>query len=134
MSLIRLLLAGAAGALAVVASAANAQPPTAAPAEPSASARMQGEQQSWIQDPHIHAFYALTVQAFAQGPGKVDEAAFTKTSYALFREFAVSRGEAPDAMVDHLKLIPGQVVQIAKEDPEVLTSYDNFVAALFGPQ
>lgn len=133
MTQIHRLVVGAAGALAV-ALAAHAQPAAAAPSDPAPGAGMQGDQQSWIKDPHIHAFYALSVQAFAQGPGKVDEAAFTKKSYALFREFAVSRGASPDAMVEHLKLIPGQVVQIAKEDPEVLKSYDNFVAALFGPQ
>jgi len=127
------LVVGAAGALAV-ALAAHAQLAAAAPAAPAPNARMQGDQQSWIGDPHIHAFYALSVQAFAQGPGKVDEAAFTQKSYALFREFAVSRGASPEHMVEHLKLIPGQVVQIAKDDPEVLKSYDNFVAALFGPQ
>jgi len=37
-------------------------------------------------------------------------------------------------MVDHLKLIPRQVVQIVKEDPHVLDSYQNFVDATFGPQ
>jgi hypothetical protein len=40
----------------------------------------------------------------------------------------------PEGMVDHLKLIPRQVVQIVKEDPHVLDSYDNFVAATFGPR
>jgi hypothetical protein len=40
----------------------------------------------------------------------------------------------PEGMVDHLKLIPRQVVQIVKEDPHVLDSYPNFVAATFGPQ
>ena len=37
-------------------------------------------------------------------------------------------------MVDHLKDIPGQMVGIAKDDPKVLDSYDNFVVALMGPQ
>jgi hypothetical protein len=37
-------------------------------------------------------------------------------------------------MQDHLKLIPRQVVQIVKDDPKVIDSYDNFVAATFGPQ
>ena len=40
----------------------------------------------------------------------------------------------PEINPDHLKLIPGQVVQIATEDPQALASYDNFVAAVFGPQ
>lgn len=107
--------------------------PAASPPTPQA-ANIQGDQQSWISDPHMHAFYALTVRAFADGPAKVDESAFTQKSYALFRDFGASRGVPPEHMVDHLKLIPGQVVQIAREDPEVLKSYDNFVAAVFGPQ
>ena len=52
----------------------------------------------------------------------------------IFRDFGVSIGWKPDAMQDHLKLIPRQVVQIVREDPHVLDSYDNFVAATFGPQ
>jgi hypothetical protein len=112
---------------------AAAQPAPAAPAAP-AAASLQGDQASWIADPHMHAFYELTVQAFAQGPAKLDEAAYTQKAYAIFRAFAVSRGVPPEHMVDHLKLIPGQVVQIAREDPEVLKSYENFAAAIFGPQ
>jgi hypothetical protein len=125
----------AAALAAALASAAWAHdPPTqGAPAAPAAGA-MQGDQAAWIADPHIHAFYDLSVQAFANGPAKVDEAAFTRNSYALFRAFGAARGVKPEAMVEHLKLIPGQVVQIAREDPEVLKSYDNFVAAVFGPQ
>jgi hypothetical protein len=116
-----------------LASPAWAQP--AAPAAPTASTTsLQGDQQSWINDPHMHAFYDLTVQAFAAGPAKVDTARFQTQSYALFAAFGASRGMKPAAMVDHLKLIPGQVVQIAREDPEVLKSYPNFVAAVFGPQ
>jgi hypothetical protein len=112
---------------------ANGRPAATAAAAP-ATGNMQGDQASWIADPHIHAFYDLTVQAFANGPAKVDEAAFTQKSYALFRAFGAARGMKPESMVDHLKLIPGQVVQIAREDPEVLKTYANFVAAVFGPQ
>jgi hypothetical protein len=36
-------------------------------------------------------------------------------------------------MLDHLKLIPRQVVGIVKENPAVLQSYDAFWAALAGP-
>jgi len=129
-----LRLVAALGALALASAAWAHDPPApSAPAAPATGA-MQGDQASWIADPHIHAFYDLTVQAFAGGPAKVDEAAFTQNSFALFRAFGAARGVKPEAMVDHLKLIPGQVVQIAREDPAVLDSYDNFVAAVFGPQ
>ncbi|MFC3068635.1 hypothetical protein [Phenylobacterium soli] len=135
MSRIHPLIIGLAGALAVANAAVAAHPDSHRQDAPEPAAmNIQGEQQSWIADPHMHAFYDLTVQAFAGGPAHVDQAAFTEKSYALFRDFAVSRRMSPEGMVDHLKLIPGQVVQIAKDDPEVLKSYDNFVAAVFGPQ
>lgn len=126
----------AAGLLAALAlgSAAAAHPPAATPAG-STTKNLQGnDAQSWIADPHMHAFYDTTVAAFAQGPAKVDVDAFEKKSFAIFREFGVSRGVGADAMQDHLKLIPRQVVAIVKEDPTVLDNYGNFVAAVFGPQ
>lgn len=103
-------------------------------APPAVHRDMQGDQQSWINDPHMHAFFDLTVAAFAHGPAKVDRAKFEADARAIFRDFATSRGMNPDAMVEHLKLIPGQVIQIATDDPKVLSSYDAFVTATFGPQ
>lgn len=115
------------------AGAAFAQPAAAPPAPPPKTVSIQGDQAGWINDPHMHAFYDLTKQAFAAGPAKVDEAAYTRQAYALFAAFGAAHGMKPEQMVDHLKLIPGQMVQIAREDPEVLKTYDNFVAAMFGP-
>ena len=96
---------------------------------------MQGnDEQAWINDPHMHAFYDTTVAAFAQGPAKVDVVAYERRCFAIFRDFAPTMHMTPEGMVDHLKLIPRQVVQIVKEDPKVLDSYKNFVDATFGPQ
>ena len=106
----------------------------AQPAAPSASASLQGDQRAWINDPHTHAFYDLTVAAFANGPAAVDKVKFEQDSQRLFRDFGKSMGVSPDAMEEHLKLIPDQVIQIATEDPKVLSSFDRFVAAVFGPQ
>ncbi len=127
-------LAIAITAIAAIGSSAFAQPPAGHAPASSANVNMQGDEQSWINDPHMHAFYQTTVLAFAQGPAKVDVATFEQKSYAIFREFGASRGMDPMRMQDHLKLIPRQVVQIVKEDPKVLDSYDNFVAATFGPR
>lgn len=99
------------------------------------TAKMQGnEEQAWINDPHMHAFFDTTRAAFAAGPAKVDAETYEQKSFAIFRDFAPTMHMSPDSMVDHLKLIPRQVVQIVKEDPKVLDSYDNFVAAVFGPR
>ncbi|MEO8112741.1 MAG: hypothetical protein ABI655_00075 [Phenylobacterium sp.] len=119
--------------LAAIASQAGAQHAPATPAPP-ASANLQGDQQAWINDPHMHDFYATTVAAFANGPAKVDVGGFERTSFAIFRDFGKSMGMDPMHMQDHLKLIPRQVVQIVREDPHVLDSYQNFVDATFGPQ
>jgi hypothetical protein len=119
-------------ALPVVATAAPAL--AQHPAAPS-TAHMQGnDEQSWINDAHMHAFYDTALAAFANGPAQVDVDAFERKSYAIFRAFGASRGMDPAKMQDHLKLIPRQVVQIARDDPKVLDSYKNFVDAIFGPQ
>ena len=132
------LAAGALVTLLALGSAARAHP---APGEAAAgehapsTANLQGnDQQSWINDPHMHAFYDASRAAFSNGPKKVDVPAFEQKSFAIFRDFGAARGMDPAAMQDHLKLIPRQVVKIVQEDPKVLDNYDNFVAATFGPQ
>jgi hypothetical protein len=129
-------LAAAAASLALLAITplAMAQVHAAAPAHGD-TAKMQGnDEQAWINDPHMHAWFETTKAAFAAGPGKVDADAYEQKSFAIFRDFAPTMHMSAEGMVDHLKLIPRQVVQIVKEDPHVLDSYDNFVAATFGPR
>jgi hypothetical protein len=93
----------------------------------------EGGAAEWIKDPHWHSYYDMTKQAFAQGPARVDVAGFEQKSFVLFRDFGKSMGVSPEHMQDHLKLIPRQIVQIVREDPHVLDSYQNFVDAAFGP-
>ena len=136
------LITVAAGALSVLAAAhaVHAQPAGhPAPADHAAGGgttkNLQGGgEQAWINDPHMHAFFDLTRTAFAGGAAKVDVDGYEQKSFAIFRDFAPAMHMSPEGMVDHLKLIPRQVVQIVKEDPHVLDSYPNFVAATFGPQ
>ncbi|MBW8815082.1 MAG: hypothetical protein JF588_16810 [Caulobacterales bacterium] len=90
--------------------------------------------QSWIQDAHIHQFYELSAASLKAPPSPEALTAYEQKSFAIFRAFAASRGMSPDAMQDHLKLIPRQVAQIAKEDPKALDTYGSFVDAVFGPQ
>ncbi len=130
----------AAGALAAALSwqAAYAQPAHGSSghdATPSSHANLQGnDEQAWINDPHMHAWFELTRTAFAGGPAKIDVDGYEQKSFTIFRDFAPRMHMTPEGMVDHLKLIPRQVVQIVKDDPHVLDSYDNFVAATFGPR
>ena len=121
-------------AAAALGSAALADPSAAAPASSTTKSLQGNDAQSWINDPHIHAFYDTTVAAFAGGPDKVDVAGYEEKSFAIFRDFGVAKGMGAAQMQDHLKLIPRQVVGIVKEDPKVLDSYANFVEAVFGPE
>lgn len=99
------------------------------------TANIQGnDQQSWINDPHMRQFYDLSVTSLKRPPSADEVSSYEQKAYAIFRDFASSRGMSPDAMQDHLKLIPRQVAQIAKDDPKVLDSYSAFVDAVFGPQ
>ena len=86
----------------------------------------------WKRSPHMRAYYDETVKTFANGTD-IDVDAYEARSFAIFREFARANGASEEKMVDHLKLIPRQVVGIVKEDPAVLKSYDAFWAALAGP-
>jgi len=132
-----LAAAAALGAILAAAPAAYAQHP-GAPAQTQAprgkTVGLQGGAAEWIKDPHWHTYYDMTKEAFAQGPAKVDVAGFEQKSFELFRDFGKSKGVPPEHMQDHLKLIPRQIVQIVRDDPHVLDSYQNFVDAAFGPQ
>jgi hypothetical protein len=86
----------------------------------------------WKRSPHLRAYYDETVKTFANGTD-IDVDAYEARSFAIFREFARANGMNEAGMLDHLKLIPRQVVGIVKEDPAVLKSYDAFWAALAGP-
>ncbi len=86
----------------------------------------------WKRSPHMRAYYDATVATFANGTD-IDVDAYEARSFAIFREFARANGVNEEGMIDHLKLIPRQVVGIVKENPGVLKDYDTFWAALAGP-
>lgn len=123
------IVTGAALAQAAPAPQASA-PKTSAPQ----TYDMRDDAASWISDPNVHAFYQATVEAFAQGPARVDRAAYETRSREIFRALAASKGWPPEKMEDHLKAIPGEMILIVTREPQTLKSYDSFVVALFGPQ
>ncbi len=110
--------------------------PAVASTPPAPSANMQGEDpRKFVDNAPIRAFYALSVATLRPGATPLDLKAYEAKSYALFYELGEmeAKGGGP-GMVDHLKLIPGQVVQIVKDDPRVLDSFDSFVDAMVGPR
>jgi hypothetical protein len=61
------------------------------------------------------------------------EAAAQPTTVDIQGAAEWKRSPYMQGMVDHLKLIPRQVVDIVKADSSVLKDYDAFWAALAGP-
>ena len=84
-------------------------------------------------NPNTRAFYDLSAKTFAKGTQGVDFADYQAKSFAIFRSLGTSMGVGPEAMQDHLKLIPGQVRDIVAEDPTALKDYDSFKLAMMGP-
>jgi hypothetical protein len=86
----------------------------------------------WKRSPYMRAFYQATVSTLENGTD-IDVDAYEARSFAIFREFARANGMNEQGMIDHLKLIPRQMVGIVKENPAVLKDYDAFWVALAGP-
>jgi hypothetical protein len=76
--------------------------------------------------------YALTVQVFAAGAENVRLEDYQEQIFALVRSSEEFKDD-PEAFVTHIKDIPGQLIEIILEDPEVLASCANFSVALVGP-
>ena len=118
-------------AVALLATPALAQPQDYTPK--AGTQGLQGDVQSFMYNDHMRAFYALAVETMKGGADEAEIAAFETKAYAIFGQFAVSRGMKPEGMIEHLKAIPRQVVAIAKEDPHTLDTFDSFVVAMVGP-
>ncbi len=100
----------------------------------SSTTNLQGDHSIFVTSPHVRAFYDLSVATLGPAaPRRPDIAAYERKSYALFRALGEAQGMKGADMQDHLKLIPRQVVQIVKDDPHVLDSYEAFMAAMLGP-
>ncbi len=97
------------------------------------SKALQGDRAAWVSDPHVHAFYELSRRALAGGPAGLDRERYMRDARAIFRDMGPAMGVSADVMEAHLRLIPGQVIDIATADPSVLRTYEGFVNAVLGP-
>ena len=111
-----------------------APPAIAQESSPPQTWSARDEQAPWDNDPAFHAFYQATVDAFAKGPEAVDRAAYESRSREIFSAFAVANNMPVEGVLDHLKAIPGEMIENARRDPQILASYDAFMEALRGPR
>jgi hypothetical protein len=118
----------------LIASPQHGQEPVAQPAaaQPPATISIRQNDVALCGTPFFDSLYALTVEVFSVGAAQVVEVDFREQVFALVRASAEFGGNA-EAFVEHIKDIPGQLVQIIREDGTVLDSCDNFSIALIGP-
>ena len=123
--------------LAALLAAAPASAQNGAPAATGGSTvNLQGgDPRAFVDNRYKHAFYDLSKSTLGKGVEGVDIAAYEQKSFAIFHDFGESMGAGGGAhMVDHLKLIPRQIVGIVMDDPHALDSFDTFTDALVGPK
>lgn len=110
--------------------------PAPAPEAGSSTRNLQGQDpRQFVNNRYIREFYDLSVATLGPGAAKPDIDAYEQKSLAIFHAFGESmRPGGGPGMQDHLKLIPRQVVQIVKDDPHALDSFDTFTDALVGPK
>jgi len=128
-----LIVAATVLAMTPAALAQHAQP--AAPAGSKTVQMQGGNPRDFLDNPYMRSFYKLSVDVLKPGAPPLDFAAYQTQSLALFNAFGESMAKGGGkGMEDHLKLIPGQVVQIVKADPHVLDDYEAFTDAMVGPK
>lgn len=99
------------------------------------SLNLQGmDQRRFMDNPYTHEFYDLSVTSLGPGAPPLNLEAYEQKAFDIFRRLGVAMGVGGPAMQDHLKLIPRQVVEIVREDPHALDSFDSFKDAMVGPQ
>lgn len=126
------LAAGIAGAVAfgVIATAVAEQH---APQHHAPETKSLQEHPVGVDDPRLHTFYNLLVEARAKGAEKVD-AGLEKKVRDMARQYPAGHGLDAKAWEDHVVDMAGQMLAIGKKDPKVFATYENFVVGLRGPQ
>jgi len=77
--------------------------------------------------------YELTKNVFSVGVENVVLSDYENRMFDLIRNSEEFKDD-PEPFIDHIKAIPGQTIEIVKEDPQVLDSCENFEVAMVGPQ
>ena len=78
-------------------------------------------------------FYEVTRGVYAANAGDVSVAELENATFNYIRNYPSMSDAEAEAWVEHIDLIPGQLVDIIAEDPGVIESCANFSVALVGP-
>lgn len=83
--------------------------------------------------PYFIEVYDLSVAMFSGGIEKVSQEEYAEAMFDHARHSGHFTAEQAEGWILHIKDIPGQFVEIFREDPTVLDSCYNFQVAAVGP-
>lgn len=83
--------------------------------------------------PYFVEVYELSVEYFATGIDNVQAEDFAELMFDHARHSGYFSAQEAEAWIEHIKAVPGQFVEIIREDPAVLDNCYNFQVAAVGP-
>ncbi len=84
-------------------------------------------------DPFFEGIYEVIVETYADGVDNVTEEGLSGAIFGFIRNWTPLSVEEREGWVAHIQLIPGQLIEIVREDPAVVANCDNFSVAILGP-
>ena len=83
--------------------------------------------------PYFVALYELSADYFARGIDNADAGEFAEIVFDHARNSGFFTAEETEGWIDHISAIPGQMVEIYRNDPTALDTCYNFQVAAVGP-
>lgn len=83
--------------------------------------------------PYFAELYDLNVAYFASKADNIDAVEFADVIFDHARQSGHFSPQEAEAWIEHIELIPGQLVEIIEEDPTVLENCYNWQVAAVGP-
>lgn len=84
-------------------------------------------------DPFFAGIFEVIQETYTVGVENVSTEALTERMWAHIRARPEMTPEEAEGWIEHLQLIPGQLIDIAREDPAVIENCANFSVAMVGP-
>ncbi len=102
-------------------------------AVPSSAMSLMQTDTALCDQPYFIEVYELSVSYAAVGSENMQAEEFADILFTHARESGYFTAEEAESWIEHIEAIPGQLVDIYREDPTVLDNCYNFQVAAVGP-
>ncbi len=101
--------------------------------DPSPAVSLMQTDTALCDQPYFIAVYELSADYFSRGIENVELQEFETLMFGHARESGFFTEEEAEGWIQHIAAIPGQLIQIYRDDPTVLDTCFNFQVAAVGP-